>query len=99
MTSHVRAPVPVMSILGNSPKFSSISWSNAENVSDTSVWGCSSDSTVSQNFAYSFYNLLSELFGFVAETKLFWKFVAMAAFWKLRLANFNSLIERLSNAR
>ena len=30
---------------------------------------------------------------------LFWKFVAMATFWKLRLANFNSLIERLSNAR
>jgi hypothetical protein len=58
-----------------------------------------SDSTASQNFAYSFSNFLSELFGFVAETKLFWKFVAMAAFWKLRLANFNSLIERLSNAR
>jgi hypothetical protein len=48
---------------------------------------------------YSFSNLLSELFGFVVETKLFWKFVAMAAFWKLRLANFNSLIEKLSNAR
>jgi hypothetical protein len=39
------------------------------------------------------------LLNLLAETKLFWKFVAMAAFWKLRLANFNSLIERLSNAR
>jgi hypothetical protein len=44
-----------MSILGNSPKFSSISWSNAENVSDTSVWGCSSDSTASQNIVFLIY--------------------------------------------